>query len=79
MTWNLSEAKNKLSEVLDRVEAEGPQTIERRGERFVVVAAHDYEKRTGRAASFKAWLMSGPSLGGVDLERDRSRSREIKL
>ena len=37
-TWQLQEAKNKLSEVIRRAREEGPQTITVRGEDAVVVA-----------------------------------------
>jgi prevent-host-death family protein len=36
-TWQLQEAKNKLSEVIRRAREEGPQTITVRGENAVVV------------------------------------------
>ena len=36
-TWQLQEAKNKLSEVIRRAREEGPQTITVRGEDAVVV------------------------------------------
>lgn len=38
-TWQLQEAKNKLSEVIRRAREEGPQTITVRGEDAVVVAS----------------------------------------
>jgi antitoxin Phd len=79
MTWNLSEAKNKLSEVLDRATHDGPQTIRRRDESFVVMPEADYERLAGRKPSFKDWLLNGPSLEGVDLERDKSPMREVEL
>jgi prevent-host-death family protein len=37
-TWQLQEAKNKLSEVIRRAREEGPQTITVRGEDAVVLA-----------------------------------------
>ena len=36
-TWQLQEAKNKLSEVVDQAIAEGPQVITRRGEEVAIV------------------------------------------
>ncbi len=79
MDWNLSEAKNRLSEVLTRAMAEGPQTIHRRGEDFVVLPAAEYEKLTGKRPTFKDWLLNGPSLDGVDVQRDESPMREVEL
>lgn len=79
MTWNLSDAKNKLSEVLDRATAEGPQTIRRREEAFVLLPVADYERLTGRHPCFKTWLTHAPGLSELDLRRDASESREVEL
>ncbi len=38
-TWQLQEAKNKLSEVIRRAREEGPQTITVRGEEAAVVSS----------------------------------------
>jgi len=44
-TWQLQEAKNKLSEVIRRAREEGPQTITVRGEDAVtVVSAEAYNE-----------------------------------
>jgi antitoxin Phd len=49
MTWQLQEAKNRLSEVVDRALSEGPQTITRHGRpAVVVVAAEQYARETQR-------------------------------
>lgn len=69
MNWTLSEAKNRLSEVLDRARSEGPQTIQRRGERFVLLPADQYETLTGQRPSFTDWLLKGPRLDDLDLPR----------
>jgi prevent-host-death family protein len=43
--WQLQEAKNQLSQVVDRALKHGPQTITRHGKPVVmVVAADSYEK-----------------------------------
>jgi antitoxin Phd len=79
MNWNLSEAKNRLSEVLDRAGNEGPQRIQRRDEAFLVIPESEYEKLTGKRPAFKDWLLNGPSLEGLDLERDCSPMRELAI
>lgn len=79
MTWNLAEAKNKLSEVVNLALTEGPQTITRRKDAVVVISAEKYAELTGRRQSFKDFLMSGPSLDGLDLERDKSPMRDVEL
>lgn len=79
MTWNLAEAKNKLSEVVNLALSEGPQTITRRKDAVVVISAEEYAELTGKRHSFKDFLMSGPSLEGLDLNRDKTPMRDIEL
>jgi antitoxin Phd len=78
--WKLADAKNRFSELVNRALAEGPQWVERRADAVVVLDRREYEKLTGKRASFKEFLTTpGSSLKGVDLARDRSPMREIKL
>ena len=78
--WKLADAKNRFSELVNRALAEGPQWVERRTDAVVVLDRREYEKLTGKKASFKDFLTApGPRLKGVDLSRDRSPMREIKL
>jgi antitoxin Phd len=80
MEWQLAEAKNRLSEVVNRALAEGPQLVRRRNDTVVIVAWQEYEKLTGKRKAFKDFLTAkGPSLEGVDLTRDRSSMRDMKL
>jgi prevent-host-death family protein len=80
MTWRLADAKNRFSEVVNRALAGDPQVVLRRSDAVVVVARHDYEKLTGKRLSFKQFLLGkGPSLQGLDLKRDRSPMRKVKL
>ena len=80
MTWNLAEAKNKLSEVVNLALTEGPQTITRRKDAVVVISAETYAELTGQRQSFKDFLlMSGPSFEKLDLERDKSPMRDVEL
>lgn len=80
MEWRLADAKNKFSELVTRALEEGPQRVLRRDEAVVVMAQRDYEKLSGKHPSFKDFLMKGgPSFKGLDLTRDRSAMRSIKL
>ena len=79
MTWNLADAKNRLSEVVNLALSEGPQTITRRKDTVVVIAAAEYEELIGKRQSFKDFLMSGPSFEGLDLGRDKSPMRDVEL
>ena len=79
MTWNLAEAKNRLTEVVNLALTEGPQTITRRNDTVVVVSAAAFAELTGKRQGFKDFLMNGPSLEGLDLERDQSPIRDVEL
>jgi len=80
MEWRLADAKNRFSELVSRALAEGPQRVLRRNDAVVVVAQRDYDKLTGKRPGFKEFLLGeGPSLEGLDLTRDRSPLRDVKL
>ncbi len=76
--WNIADAKSKLSEVLNRAEEEA-QIITRRNRQYVVLDGEEYQRLKGRVVTLKDLILSGPSLEGVDLERDRSPGRELEL
>ena len=79
MIWQLQTAKQRLSEVVDRALTEGPQVISRRGrETAVVVSVDEYRRLTG-TDGLKAYLLSGPLLDGVDLERSGELPRTVDL
>lgn len=77
MQWKLAEAKNKFSEVVERALTEGPQRVTRRDEAVIVVSEREYDDLAGR--TFKELLMSGPDLTGLDLTRDKSAGRKVRL
>lgn len=80
MEWRLADAKNKLSELVNRALAEGPQRILRRDDVVVVLAERDYQRLISTKPSFKDFLLqAGPTLEGVDLRRDQSLMRDVEL
>jgi prevent-host-death family protein len=64
-SWQLQEAKQKLSTVVDRALSEGPQTITRHGvETAVVVSVEQFRKLTeGSSRSLKAALLENVGDG----------------
>ncbi|CAA7621004.1 Prevent-host-death family protein [Magnetospirillum sp. LM-5] len=79
--WQVQDAKARFSELLRSAAAEGPQAITVRGRTTAVVMSQDeYERLKGRKPSLVEFLRTSP-LSGVDLdvERDRSLSRDIEL
>jgi antitoxin Phd len=79
MTWKLAEAKNRFSEVVNLALTEGPQTITRRGDELVLISKEDYLRSIGSRESFLEFLMSGPSLEGVDLQRPADGMRPVSI
>ena len=77
MDWQLAEAKNKLSEVVTRALTDGPQRISRRGQVVVVLSETEYRRLTGEHETLTDYLLSGPGLSDLDLERDPSSMREV--
>lgn len=68
--WQLQEAKQRFSELIRSVEAEGPQFVTRHGEEVaVVVSIAEYRHLRHEGEGFKAFLQSAPNL---DLEIRRS-------
>jgi prevent-host-death family protein len=82
--WQLQEAKNKLSEVVDRANAEGPQMISRRGKPVaVVLSAQEFRKNAPRDSLIEFFARS-PLRGldldlDLDLERQPDYGRDVKL
>jgi antitoxin Phd len=79
MEWQLADAKNRFSELVNQALRVGPQRVRRRNEAVIVISAEEYERLKGQKVSFKQYLLTGESLEGVDLTRDRSPMRETAL
>ena len=73
--WQLQDAKNKFSEVVEKALKNGPQIITRRGiETAVILSVEDYRKLTQPQTSIVDFFRKSP-LRGVDL--DLTRSKEV--
>jgi prevent-host-death family protein len=78
--WQVAEAKNKFSELITRALTEGPQRVRRRGETVVVLSEADYERLAARDdLTIADFILNGPSLEGLEFERDKSPGREVTL
>jgi len=76
--WQLQEAKNQLSQVVDRALKHGPQTITRHGKPVVVVvAAGSYEKLKPRRKIVDI-LRSCPG-DGLEIKSHKDYPRDIVL
>ena len=77
--WQLQEAKNKLSEVVDKAQSSGPQEITRHGKKTAVVLSfQDYQRMRKRQGSLVEFFRRSP-LAGMQFKRTRDFPREVRL
>jgi antitoxin Phd len=77
MIWQLAEAKNKFSEVVNRALSEGPQRIRRRDQVVVLLSEEEYKRLAGDRETLIDYIRSGPDLSELDLTRDQSPMRDV--
>jgi len=81
-TWQMQEEKARLSELVKRAESEGPQNITLHGRSVAVVLSREaFERLAGSSRSLVDFMRQSPLYGldEIELERDRSLTREIEL
>jgi antitoxin Phd len=72
--WQLQDAKNKFSEVVDEAIKHGPQIITRRGVETVIVLSYaQYRKTMLNQKKLSDFFRESP-LAGLDLDLSRGRS-----
>ena len=77
--WQLQEAKQRFSELIRSVEAEGPQVVTRHGEDVsVVISIAEYRHLRHEWENFKAFLQSAPDLD-LEINRPVSPTRLVSL
>lgn len=76
--WQLQEAKNKLSKVVDEAIRQGPQIITRHGVEVAIVLSYDEYRRIMASQEKLSDFFRKSPLAGADLElaRDKSLWRE---
>jgi len=82
MEWQLQEAKNKFSKVVQKARGEGPQVVTLRGERTaVVLSARDYDALRAGRPTLVDDLLGGPAwddeLANTVEARAASPSRDV--
>ncbi len=79
-SWQLQQAKQRLSEVVRRTIEEGPQVITRHGRAaVVVVAADEFERLRGTRVDFKEFLRKAPDIASLKIARSRTPARRVRL
>ena len=80
--WQIQEAKNKLSEVVEEAIQHGPQVISRRGAEVAVVLSYEeYRALKKSGTNLAQFFLDSPLRGSnLDLKRDRRPAgRDIDL
>lgn len=79
--WQLQEAKNRLSQVVDSALHDGPQTITLRGKpAAVVVSFEEFKKLTQPRTTLSQFFRQSPLCGeALDLRRSDDLPREVEL
>lgn len=86
MTWAATEAKAKFSEVLDKAQAEGPQLVRRRKQKYLIMTSEQFEAAVQTKEEPKpfvsAWEALRPSSGAtfdVEFERLSGKARAAEF
>ena len=78
--WQVQDAKTHLSEVMAKAESEGPQTITRHGiVRAVVLSVKEYQALVAHKPDLKSYLLGGPKIDAIPLDRVDDRGRDVPL
>jgi len=80
-TWQLQEAKNRFSKLVEKAQHEGPQFVTKHGkESVVVLSVEEYRRIVAPKSNLFQFLQTSPlSETSISVERDRSFGRDIEL
>ncbi len=79
--WQLQEAKNKFSKLVEKAQNEGPQFVTKHGKKSVVILSiEDYQRIVKPKSNLVQFIQKSPlSKASIDIERDISPGRDIEL
>jgi prevent-host-death family protein len=81
-SWQMQEAKARLSEVVKCAESDGPQYITHHGQSVAVVVSQSmYSRLTGNEQGLEDLMRRSPlfDTDDLNLERDASLTRKVSL
>lgn len=83
MAWQIQDAKNRFSELIDRARDQGPQLVTRHGRPVVQVVAvtAQADSQAPATGSFAKFLLSMPKAGtpdGLPVAPRRNRRQPLK-
>ena len=79
--WQLQEAKNKFSKLVEKAQHEGPQFVTKHGkESVVILSIEEYKKIVKPKSNLFQFIQTSPlSKTLINIERDKSPGRDIEL
>lgn len=77
--WQLQQAKQQFSRVVELARSEGPQLVTRHGREVAVVVDVDDYRRMRSERDFKRFLLSTPHLDELPIERSKDPARTVDL
>ena len=79
--WQLQDAKNKFSKLVDNAQHNGPQIVTKHGKDAVVVLSIDeYQKLTKPRTNLVKFFQTSPlAKEDIDLSRSTEAPRDIEL
>ena len=79
--WQLQDAKNKFSNLVEKAQSKGPQVVTKHGrEAVVVLSIEEYKKLIKPKKNLVKFFQSSPLVGvELDLTRTKELPRDIKL
>lgn len=80
-SWQLQDAKNRFSEVVEKAVNTGPQIVTKRGiETVVIMSVEEYRRLTRPKTDLVEFFQNSPLKGiELDLDRNKDLSREVDL
>lgn len=80
-TWQLQEAKNKFSQLVEKAMHHSPQVVTKHGEQAVVVLSiEDYKKMTASDGDLLSFFEHSPLKGiNLDISRSKKLPRQTEL
>ena len=80
-SWQLQDAKNRFSEVVEQAVRHGPQVITRRGqETAVLLSFQDFMRLARERGPLVELLRSAPRIpGGLEVDRSPDVGRDLNL
>jgi len=79
--WQLQDAKNRFSEVVEKAVQTGPQIVTKRGvETVVVISLEEYRKLTQPKTSLVDFFRNSPLKSiELDMKRNKDLPREVEF